>query len=117
MEVRESITDSVDAELDRLVSRRASTDRRTSADELEPGYVESVRRFNARVRAENRAAWCEYHRDAAARHRAVLESLIDRHEAMAERLQTTDERKEQHERTAAPIRGDRRRIQGGKIAD
>ena len=26
-------------------------------DELEPGYVESVRRFNARQRAENLAAW------------------------------------------------------------
>ena len=84
--------DTVDLELDRLISRRASQDRRTSADELEPGYLESVRRFNARRTAANREAWSEYHRGQAERHRAVLEALIARHEAMAERLQTTDER-------------------------
>jgi hypothetical protein len=33
-----------------------------------------------------RAAWCEYHQGQAARHRAVLESLIARHESEAERL-------------------------------
>jgi hypothetical protein len=93
MEVRESITDSVDAELDRLISRRASQDRRQDPDELEPGYLESVRRFNARVRAENRAAWSEFHRGQAQRHRAVLEALIDRHEREAERLQATDEQR------------------------
>ncbi len=49
--------EAVDAELDRLISKRASQDRSPGPDELEPGYVESVRRFNARVRAENRAAW------------------------------------------------------------
>jgi hypothetical protein len=91
-ERRERSVDTVDLELDRLISRRASQDRRPDPDELEPGYVESVRRFNARVRAENREAWCEYHRDAAARHRAVLEALIARHEREAEKLKTTDER-------------------------
>jgi uncharacterized protein with PIN domain len=85
--------DTVDLELDRLISRRASTDHRTSADELEPGYVESVRRFNARVRAENRAAWSEFHRGQAQRHRAVLEALIARHEAEAEKLMKTDEQR------------------------
>ncbi len=64
----------------------------TTADELEPGYLESVRRFNARVRAENRAAWSEFHRGQAERHRAVLEALIARHEREAEKLKTTDER-------------------------
>ncbi len=83
----------VDAELDRLISRRASTDTQTTADELEPGYVESVRRFNARVRAENRAAWCDFHRSQAERHRAVLEALIARHEREAEKLKTTDEQR------------------------
>ncbi len=85
--------DTVDAELDRLISRRASQDTRPDPTTLEPGYVESVRRFNARVRAENRAAWHQYHRGQAERHRAVLEALIARHEAMAERLKTTDGRK------------------------
>ena len=84
--------DTVDAELDRLISKRASQDTRPDPDELEPGNVESVRRFNARIRAENREAWCEYHRLQAGRHRAVLESLIAHHEAMAARLQETDER-------------------------
>ena len=78
--------DTVDLELDRLISRRASADHRTSADELEPSYLESVRRFNARVRAENRAAWSEYHRDQAQRHRAVLADLITHHETQAARL-------------------------------
>ncbi len=87
MEVRESITDSVDAELDRLISRRASTDHRTSADELEPSYLESVRWFNARVRSENRAAWCEYHRGQAERLRASLVRLVEFHEEQAAKLQ------------------------------
>ena len=53
---------------------------------LEPGYVGSVRRYRARGQEENRAAWTEYHRSQAARHRAVLESLIARHEEEAVKL-------------------------------
>ena len=78
--------DTVDADLDRLISRRASTDHRTSADELEPSYTESVRRFNARVRAANREAWVNYHLDQAGRHRRNLEDLITHHETQAARL-------------------------------
>ena len=48
--------------------------------------VGSVAAYNARRREENRLAWCEYHRDQAERHRAVLASLIARHEAEAQRL-------------------------------
>jgi hypothetical protein len=55
-------------------------------DELEPSYVESVRRYNARRADEMRAAWCEYHQGQAARHRAVLETLIARHEGEAAKL-------------------------------
>ncbi len=83
----------VDADLDRLISRRASQERSPGPDEREASYAESVRRFNTRRRDANRAAWCEYHRLQAGRHRAVLESLIDRHEAEVERLQATDERR------------------------
>lgn len=79
--------DSVDVDLDKLISRRASQDRRPDPDELEPGYRESVRRFNTRVRAENQAAWCEYHREQAARLRRNLEALIAAHEEMAAKLQ------------------------------
>ncbi len=79
--------EAVDAELDRLISKRASQDRSPGPDELEPGYVESVRRFNARVRAENRAAWCEYHRGQAERLRASLVRLVEFHEEQAAKLQ------------------------------
>jgi hypothetical protein len=77
--------DTVDAELNRLISKRASQDRRPDPDEVEPGYVESVRRFNARRREEIRAAWCEHHQGQAARLRAVLEELVAGHEEQAER--------------------------------
>ncbi len=78
--------EAVDAELDRLISRRAAEDRRPDPDELEPGYRESVRRFNERRRRENRAAWYGWHMDQAERHRRTLEGLIAHHEAQAARL-------------------------------
>ena len=55
--------DTVDASeaLDRLISRRASQDRRPDPLELEPSYVESVRRFRERRRQENRARWHAHH--------------------------------------------------------
>jgi hypothetical protein len=79
--------DTVDAELDRLISKRASQDRRPDPDEIEAGYAESVRRHNACLQEERRAAWREHHQDQAARLRTVLESLIARHEAEAARLE------------------------------
>ena len=78
--------DTVDLELDRLVSRRASEDTTPDPTTLEASYVESVRRFNARRRAENRAAWSEFHRDQAERLRRNLEDLITHHETQAARL-------------------------------
>ncbi len=86
--------DTVDADLDRLISWRASTDHRTSADELEPSYLESVRRFNARVRAENRAAWCDFHRSQAERHKRTLEGLVAHHEAEAEKYMDHDKKED-----------------------
>ena len=77
--------DTVDLELDRLISRRASQDRRQDPDELEPGYVESVRRFNARVRAENRAAWLAFHEGQADRLRRNLGALVAHHKAEADK--------------------------------
>ncbi len=70
--------DTVDLELDRLISRRASQDTRPDPDELEPGYVESVRRFNARRREENRRAWAAFHEGQADRLRRNLGALISR---------------------------------------
>jgi hypothetical protein len=76
---------SVDAELDRLISGRASQDRRPDPDEREELWQRSVRAYTARRREENRAAWCEHHQGQATRLRAVLEALIANHEEQAER--------------------------------
>jgi hypothetical protein len=77
--------DTVDAELDRLISKRASQDRRPDEHEHEELWKASVRAYTARRREEMRAAWQEYHQGQAARHRTVLESLVSHHEAEAER--------------------------------
>jgi hypothetical protein len=71
-------------QLDAFIERR-SRKGDADPDEIEPGYRESVRRFNARREQEMRTAWCEHHQGQAARLKAVLEGLISRHEAEAER--------------------------------
>jgi hypothetical protein len=53
---------------------------------LEPGNAGSVRRYHSRWQEENRAAWREYHRGQAARHRAVLKAIIATHEVRAAKL-------------------------------
>ena len=65
--------DTVDQELDRLISRRVSQDRRPDPDEREEPWKESVRAYNAR-REEVRSARVEYHRGQAVRLRTVLET-------------------------------------------
>ena len=77
--------DTVDAELDRLISKRASQDRQPDPDEQEELWKASVRRYNARLQEENRQAWCEHHQGQAARLRTVLEALIALHEEQAEK--------------------------------
>ena len=77
--------DTVDAELDRLISRRASQDRRPDPDEQEEMWKASLRRYNASRHEQMRMAWHEYHQGQAARHRAVLEALIASHEEQAEK--------------------------------
>jgi hypothetical protein len=86
--------DTVDTELDRLISKRASQDRRPDPDEQEEIWKASVRRYTARRREKMRAAWCEYHQEQAARHRAVLEALIARHEEKARELLADEDRGE-----------------------
>jgi hypothetical protein len=81
-----NLVDTVDAELDRLLSRRASQDRNPDRDEREELWKESVRAYTARRREEMRAAWASYHAEQAARHRRTLEDLIDRHETQAAKL-------------------------------
>ena len=57
--------------------------RETEQEEL---WRESMRRYNDRKQEQLRSEWCEYHQGQAARHRAVLESLIARHEEEAAKL-------------------------------
>ncbi len=78
--------EAIDTELDRLISRRASQDRRQDPDELEPSYAESVRRYNAARSKERRAEWYAYHADQAERLRRTLGRLIEHHEARAQQL-------------------------------
>jgi hypothetical protein len=72
-----------EVELDAFIERRS---RKKDPDEEHELWKESVRRYTACRSEEMRAAWHEYHQDQAERHRTVLESLIARHEAAAERL-------------------------------
>jgi hypothetical protein len=84
--------DAVDQELTRLIEKRSSRD--VDPDERDETWKESVRRYNARQQEETRQAWCEYHQGQAARHRAVLEALIARHEEKARRLLADEDRGE-----------------------
>jgi hypothetical protein len=88
--------ETVDAELERLISKRASQDRRPDPDEQEEIWKASVRAYNARNQEAMRLAWCEYHRSQAARQRRTVEPLIAFHETRAKALlsrEPTTERK------------------------
>ncbi len=82
-----SRSESVEHELNRLIERRH--DHRTAEERHRPSeelWQESVERYNSERERQLRAAWCEYHQGQAARHRAVLESLIARHGDEAAKL-------------------------------
>jgi len=88
------VSDSVDLELGRLISRRASQDRRPDRGEREEAWQASVRAYNEKRWQMARLEWHAFHCGQAARHRAVLEALIAHHEEQAARLmETTQERK------------------------
>lgn len=75
----------VEADLDRLITKRHDQRVNKEQGRIEDGWVESVRRYNARQEAAREAARYKYHRDQAERLRRTLEELIARHEAAAER--------------------------------
>jgi len=81
----------VEAELDNFISRRhkkrVEEEGERPAEEM---WAESERRYAARRREENRAAWRRYHEDQAARHRATLQALATYHEREAAKLQLGD---------------------------
>ncbi len=86
--------EAVEAELDAMIRRR---DERRRVEEgerpLEEAWAASERRYNARRRLENRAAWYGYHMDQAERHRRNLEALVAHHESEAAKYMDTDERR------------------------
>jgi len=78
---------SVDSQLDRLISRRASQDQRPDPAEEHDLWRESVRAHNAQRCEERRLEWCEYHQGQAERLRRTVEPLIAFHEARAALLE------------------------------
>ena len=84
-------TSAVGAKLDNFISRRHEKCIEQEGQQLaEEMWAESERRYAARQREVNRAAWCKYHQDQAARHRAILEILATYHEGEAAKLQLED---------------------------
>ncbi len=79
--------DAINADLDRLIARRACTDNREDPIEREESWKMSVRAHHARIRDENRAAWCEYHKGQAERLGRHLAALVAYHQEQASKLQ------------------------------
>ncbi len=76
--------DAISADLDRLISRRASQDRGPTPDELEPSYLESVRRHNEKIRARNRWEWVRFFDRMAASHARLSEDYQRRAEDLCQ---------------------------------
>jgi hypothetical protein len=78
----------VDGELEHFIAKRhddrVRKEERVRAEEM--AWKASVRKYNRAKAAELRAEWSEYHREQAERHKAVLASLIEHHEAEASKL-------------------------------
>ena len=68
-------------QLDVLIERRSRQKDRDEASEL---WQESVRRYNARKREENRREWCDYFVRLAASLRSRAEEYDDRAQALLE---------------------------------
>jgi len=72
------VAGTVGAELDRLISKRASQDRWPDPDEQEETWKASVRAYTARRQEENRLAWCDYFSRLAGSLRARAEECDQR---------------------------------------
>jgi hypothetical protein len=71
----------VEKELDAMIERRS---RQKDPDEASEAWQESVRRYNARRREENRLAWCDYFGQIASSLRSRAEEYDDRAQALLE---------------------------------
>jgi hypothetical protein len=103
-----SRSEAVENELNRLIDKRH--DQRTAEEKHRPSeelWQESVERYNAEHQRQLRAEWCEYHQDQVARHRAVLEALIARHEDEAAKLMEANRKalQKHREERLQPTRG------------
>ena len=84
--------DMVEKQLDALIQRRARKGD-VDPDELDPGYMESVRAYEEKRRQMARVEWHLHHTAQAERLRRTLEELASHHESEAARLmEATDER-------------------------
>jgi hypothetical protein len=77
----------VERELDTMIKRRS---RHKDPDEEHESWKESVRRYNARRREENRLAWCDYFSHLA----GSLRTRAEEYDRRAQTLIQTDQRKE-----------------------
>jgi hypothetical protein len=78
-------SESVEADLDRLIERR-SRKGEVDPDEQEELWKASVRAYTVHKREEMRAAWASYHEAQAERHRRTLMDLVAHHEIQAAKL-------------------------------
>src|SRR5215208_6063452 len=101
----------VKKKLDAMIERRF---RQKDADEESELWRESVRAYAARREEDLRAAWCQHHKEQAARLKAVLEGLISRHEAEAERYLARREHDSNAEEICEEVEGARQRVQEPK---
>jgi hypothetical protein len=103
----------VEKQLDAVIQRRAWKGD-VDPDEQEELWKASVRAYAARREEEMRAAWCEHHQEQAARLKAVLEGLISRHEAEAERYLARREHDSNAEEICEEVEGAGQRVQEAK---
>jgi hypothetical protein len=108
-------TEAADAELVRMIERR-SRQGEVDPDANEELWKESVRAYTARREEELRAAWCQHHQEQAARLKAVLQGLISRHEAEAERYLARREHDSNAEEICEEVQGAGQRVQERKAA-
>ena len=73
----------IEKEIDAMIERR-SRKGEVDPDELEPFYMESVRRYNVRRREENRLLWCDYFSHLAGSLRTRAEEYDHRAQALME---------------------------------
>jgi hypothetical protein len=79
--------EAVERDLDAFIEKRHEQRVRTEGErQAEEAWTESVRTYEEKRRQVARLEWHAFHCGQAARHRAVLESLIAHHEEQAAKL-------------------------------